>query len=124
MNADLDSIRRLIPLLDMAFQKEQMKMAKIAARIYDLREQLMGLERPESFGPLSVGTRMGADVLWETWVQDRKALITQEMALALQDRENQRGDLIAALSKVEAAKQVEKRARMQAKQLEIRRASW
>ena len=124
MTENLDGLRKLIPVLDMSFQAEQLKMAKIARRISDLRDQLKALERPESFDPMSAATRMGADVLWETWVQERKVLITQEMALVMRDREAQRDALIAALSKLEAAKQVEKRATLLAQQQAARRSNW
>ena len=91
---------------------------------FDLRQQLKAIEQPESFDPMSAATRMGVDVLWEAWVQERKALITQEMAFALRDRETQRGLLVAAMSKLEAAKQVEGRAVLRAKQQAARRSSW
>jgi len=124
MTSDLNDIRRVIPVLEMAFRAEQLKMAKIVQRIADLRAQLTSLDRSESFDPLSTANRMGADVLWETWVQERKTLIMQEQALALRDREAQRSQLIAALSKLEAAKQVERRASQHAKQQVLRRSSW
>jgi len=124
MTSDLNDIRRVIPVLEMAFRAEQLKMAKIVQRIADLRAQLTSLDRSESFDPLSTANRMGADVLWETWVQERKTLIMQEQALALRDREAQRSQLIAALSKLEAAKQVERRAAQHAKQQVLRRSSW
>ena len=123
MTAGPQAISRLIPVLDMAFQAEQIKMAKIARRIAALRDQLKDLDRPESFDPMSVASRMGADVLWETWVQDRKMLIMQEMAHAMRDREAQRSLLVAALSKLEAAKQVEARVTFLAKQQAVRRSN-
>jgi hypothetical protein len=124
MKTDLHGINGLIPILNMSFQAKQMKMATLARRIAELRAQLTKLDRPKSFDPMSVATRMGADVLWETWVQDRKALIMRELALALRDREAQRSVLIAALSKLEAAKQVQTRTAVQAKQLVERRSNW
>lgn len=124
MTNPLSDIRRLLPMLDTAFQAEQVKMAKILARIRDLKQQLVSLETPETFDPLTMASRGGADILWETWVQERKTLINQEIVLAARDREAVRGAVIAALSKLEAAKQMEARATLNARQTAARRSTW
>lgn len=124
MSDPLLEIRRLLPVLDMAFKAEQLKMAHVARRISGLRKQLSDLERPQSFDPMSIASRTGADVLWETWVKDRKALINQELALAHRDRELARSRLVETLSKLESAKQMEKRSAQDARQIASRRSSW
>lgn len=124
MTGQLADIRRLLPILEMAFQAEQLKMAKITGRMTALRAQLADLDRPEAFDPMGSAARGGADILWETWVQDRKVLINQELAHAARDREAARGDMVAALSKLEAAKQLEARAQFSARQVTARRANW
>ena len=124
MNDQLDHIRKLLPVLNMAFQAEQLKMTKIVERISGLKQQLCDLDRPDVFDPMTTASRGGADILWETWAQDRKVLIHQEIAIAARDREAAKGALIAALSKLEAAKQIESRAIAAARQLKARRASW
>lgn len=124
MSKALKDIRRLLPALDAAFQAEQLKMARIVARIRDLQKQANDLERPDRFDPLTMSTRGGADLLWERWVKDRKALISRELAFAARDREAAKGDMIAALSKLEAARQMERRATKEADQITSRRADW
>jgi hypothetical protein len=124
MTNPLQDIQRLLPLLDMAFQAEQMKMAKIARRITDLKQSLLDLERPARADPLSAATLAGADLRWDTWAHDRKLLINQELIVALRNREAARGHMIAALSKLEAAKRMQTRAQRDVRQIAQRRASW
>ena len=119
-------LRRLLPLLEMAYGVEQLKMSKVLARIRELHNQLKALDRPESssvtdFDPAILA---GADLRWEQWAQDRKVLINQELALALRDREAAKQCLIKALSKLEAAKQVQIRNQAEQDQTKERRASW
>lgn len=118
-----DSIRRLLPVLDAAFQAEQMKMAKIVRRIADLQVQLTQLDRPRVSDFMNPAAMAGADLRWERWVQDRRKLLSQEIALAARDREAAKDGLRAALSKREAAKQIERKLSANAKQLTARRAS-
>ncbi|MBU2992381.1 hypothetical protein Q4555_09275 [Octadecabacter sp. 1_MG-2023] len=124
MTGKLTSFRRLIPVLDMAFQAEQLKMAQVLSHIEGLAKQLAELERPQSVDPLSLASRTGADVLWETWAKDKKVLINQELARAFRDREILRERLVKTLSKLEAAKQMEQRAVLEERQLALRRSSW
>lgn len=124
MTNPLQDIQRLLPLLDMAFQAEQMKMAKIAQRISDLKQSLLDLDRPARAEPLSPATLAGADLRWDTWAHERKLLINQELIVALRNREAVRGHMIAALSKLEAAKRIETRAQRDVRQIAQRRASW
>ncbi|SMX40361.1 hypothetical protein [Octadecabacter ascidiaceicola] len=124
MVSALNATKRLLPLLEMAFQTEQVKMSKIVQRINQLNEKLQEIDRPVRAEPLSAATRAGADLRWDTWAQDRKTVINQELALAMRDREQIRGDMIAALSKLEAAKKMHANAVAQARQTKARRASW
>lgn len=124
MSAPLTDIRRLLPMLDMAFQAEQAKMARIIARMRELSQQLQSLEHPQSFDPSHAASLGGADVRWERWVEDRKVLIQRELALAARDREQAKDHVIAALSKLEAAKQMEARASSDARQTVFRRSQW
>ncbi|HCP82291.1 MAG TPA: hypothetical protein DIT67_12170 [Octadecabacter sp.] len=120
----MEATDRLLPLLEMSFQAEQMKMSKITQRINLLNETLREIDRPIRSEPLSAATRAGMDLRWDAWVQDRKKVINQEMALAMRDREQARGNMIAALSKLEAAKKMQASAASQARQVAARRASW
>jgi hypothetical protein len=121
-----DDIGKLLPLLEMAYQAEQLKMAKIITRIQDLRSQLQALERPRraSAPDINVATMAGVDLLWERWVQDRKVLINQELALASRDRELAKALVVKALSKLEAAKQVSAYTVDKARIVRERRSSW
>ncbi len=124
MTKTLDDIERLLPLLDMAFQAQKVKMQKIARRIANLRKAIQDLDRPASHEPLSAATLAGADLRWDAWAHDRKLSINQDLALAFRDREVVRGDMVAALSKLEAAKEIQTRALADARQIAQRRASW
>ena len=124
MTNPLQDIQRLLPLLDMAFQAEQTKMAKIARRISDLKQSLLDLDRPARAEPLSPATLAGADLRWDTWAHERKLLINQELIVALRNREAARGHMIAALSKREAANPMQTRAQRDVRQIAQRRASW
>jgi len=122
----LADIQRLLPMLDMAYRAEQMKMAKIVTRMNELNAQLSALERPEhgDDDSLSAATLAGADLLWQGWVQNRKSLINRELALASRDRESAKTSLVKALSKLEAAKQMMARVQSDARRLSERRSSW
>lgn len=122
MTKALSDIERLLPLLEMAFRAEQVKMAKINARIGALNVQMDELDRPRSKSDLSAATRAGADLFWSNWAQQRKILINQEIALAAQEREHVRASVAAALSKLEAARQVHSRALFDEKRLQSKRA--
>ena len=124
MSNSLKATKRLLPLLEMAFQTEQMKMSKIVQRITLLDEKLREIDRPIRSEPLSAATRAGADLRWDAWAQDRKKVINQEKALAFRDREQARESMIAALSKLEATKKLQTSVTSQARQIAIRRASW
>ncbi len=124
MTNPLQDIQRLLPLLDMAFQAEQVKMVKIGRRISDLRQSLRDLDQPVRAEPLSAATLAGADLRWDTWAHERKLLINHELSVAYRDRERVRSDMIAALSKLEAAKRMQTRAQFGVRQVAQRRASW
>lgn len=124
MNDQRANLENLLPLLDMAFQAEQVKMAKVVARIEALKQQLRDLDRPTRAEPLSAAMRTGADLRWDAWAHDRKLMINQELAIASRDRERIKGDLIAALSKAEAAKRMQSRAKTVENQRAQRRSSW
>lgn len=126
MSSNLGDIRRLLPMLDMAYQAEQLKMVKVTTRIRSLQSKLSNLERPKTVEPdtFSAATLAGADLLWEGWAKDRKALINQELAHAFRDRETARVEMVNALSKLEAARQMEARAELDARRAVERRSSW
>lgn len=123
MSTPLTEIERLLPLLEMAFQAEQVRMAKVVARITALKDQIEQLDRPRPSNAFSPASKTGADMRWATWAQQRKTLINQEIALAAQQRETVRADVAAALSKLEAARQVHARALVDARRKEARRAT-
>ena len=126
MSDTLQNLARLLPLLDMAYKAEQMKMAKVLSRIRNLKTKIEALDRPQKVPSqdIDAATMAGADLLWETWAEDRKVLINRELALAYQDREAAKEGLAQSLSKLEAAKQVHRQATLAAKQLQERRSSW
>lgn len=107
MTQDRQDIRRLLPVLDMAFQAEQVKMAAIMRRIEALQQQLADIDRPQghsdTFDP---ATRAGANMLWQTWVQDRKKRINRELSKVMAERERARDGMKQALAKVEAARTI------------------
>lgn len=124
MSDTVTATARLLPLLEMAFQAEQMKMSKIVQRINLLDAKLREIDRPARSEPLSAATRAGADLRWDAWVQNRKKVINQEIALARRDREKARSNMLAALSKLEAARKMKTGADFHAQQVKNRRASW
>jgi hypothetical protein len=111
MTQDGQDIRRLLPVLDMAFQAEQVKMAGIMRRIDLLQQQLADIDRPQgSVDTFDPATRASANILWQTWVQERKKLINRELAKVMAERERTRDGMKRALAKVEAARTIEVRA--------------
>ncbi|MGJ8611731.1 MAG: hypothetical protein ACSHWY_11585 [Octadecabacter sp.] len=123
MSTSVQDIDRLLPVLETAFQAEQMKMARVARRIADLQQSLADLARPKT-EPLSAATLAGADLRWDAWAHERKLAINRQLALVFVERERMRKTMIAALAKLEAAKQVQKRAHADVRQIAQRRASW
>lgn len=124
MSKVIQDIQRLLPVLEMAFQAEQLKMAQISLRINDLKRQIHEIERPEKPDPSEASWRTGADVLWEAWVKDHKVLINQELLLAYRDREHARGRLAKRLSKLEAARQLKHRVATNERKIAARRSNW
>jgi len=124
MGNSTTSIDRLLPLLEMVFQAENMKMAKVVGTISALNTQLADLNTAQSFDPMSIEGRKGADVLWEAWVENRKALINKQLADAAREREVLRETMCAALAKLEAAKQVSDKVANQARLVRERRLNW
>lgn len=120
------NINRLLPVLEMVFQAEQIKMAQVNLRIEDLQFQLRQIERPSSTSDchISPAEKAGADMLWQSWAEDRRTLINQELAHAMRDKEQVRSSMKQALSKREAAKQIAAHTSREAVQRLARRSSW
>lgn len=124
MTSKTSQIESLLPLLDSVFRAKQVRLAQVNQRIKDLRAQLATLDKPAGTDLNAPATRAGADVLWDTWVQDKRKLIMRELALAARDRENERVIVAAALSKLEAARQLSARLSKEDQKVAERRASW
>ncbi len=124
MSSKSSQILDLIPILDAVFRAKQTRLAKINQRIIDLKAQLASLDRPQDADLDAPATRAGADVLWDTWVQDRRKLIMKELALAARDRENERVVVANALAKLEATRKLSVRLSKADKEEAERRASW
>jgi len=117
-------LRKLLPILEAVFNAEQMKMNRFVHQINRLNQQLLDLNQAGNFDQLSVGAIGGADVLWEAWVETRKKKINQELAIAAQNRELAKSNIIAALSKLEAAKKLKIHLDTAAQRTCDRRANW
>lgn len=122
--SSLNQIDSLLPLLDSVFRARQADLAKVNARINTLNAQLESLEKPVSTDLSAPAQKAGANDLWKSWVQDRRKLVMQELALAYRDRENIRFTVAASLSKLEAAKRVKSNLAAQASKSKDRSASW
>jgi len=119
-----DQIDRLLPVLETVFQAKQADLAKINERIKALKGQLKSLDASTIQDIASPAQRAGADALWRTWVQDRRKLISRELALAARDRENMRFTVSAALAKLEAARKLKTHLMKGAEKTAERRANW
>lgn len=117
-------IENLLPILDAVFGAKQVRLEKINRRIMDLKTQMASLDKSSGADMNAPATRAGADVLWDRWVQDRRKLIIQELALASRDRENERVEVTAALAKLEAARKLGARLANDDRKMAERRASW
>ncbi|SLN32014.1 hypothetical protein [Pseudooctadecabacter jejudonensis] len=124
MSAKLDQIQQLLPMLDMVYRAKQSHLQNAARRVQELRTQLAELDRPVSECFDDPSTRAGANLLWETWVIDRKKKINQEMAHAARDREEAKAKVAQALAKLEAARAVYEDVLREHLRSKDRRASW
>ena len=124
MSDSTTQLSKLLPILDSVFRAKQTQLAQINHRINGLKGQLNALDRRTDSDIGSPAVRVGADVLWDRWVQDRRKLIMQEMALAARDRENTRVVVAQALAKREAARKLQRQLSDQDKKVQERRASW
>lgn len=124
MTSRLAEIQRLVPVLTAAYQAAQFETAQVLRRIEDIKAKLKDIERPTGFDPMGREVRLGADVLWETWVQSRKTTLRQALALAYRDRESARDRMRIALSKLEAARRLEAVTAAQLARDSDRRSSW
>ena len=124
MSTSSAKIGQLLPVLEAVFRAKQVNLAKINLRIKELKAQLASLDRPIDADLKTPAKRAGADVLWDTWVLDRRKLIMQELAIASRDRENFRVVVAAALAKLEAARRLNEHLCREAGKTAERRASW
>jgi hypothetical protein len=83
-------------ITDAAFQAAQSKLAVEIQRESQLRESLKMLEVDQSARAAEISDRLdpamqaGADVRWRGWIEQRRRLITSEMALCRAAQENLR----------------------------------
>lgn len=117
-------LNKLTPMLEIAYQSRHMQLTVIARRILDLKAQVSDLDKPRAADLNQPSTRAGADILWETWVTERKTKLQQEIARASRDLENMRHTVAQALAKLEVARNLEAKLSVEQNQTQERRASW
>lgn len=124
MTAPSRQLARLVPMLEAVYQAKQAGLGRLMARMADLRAQHHELDHPDYAPPDSAAARAGANLRWDTWVEQRKTLINRELLEAARQREVIRADVAQSLARLEAARKALDRARTQENEQSKRRASW
>lgn len=102
------ALSQLTPVVELAFQAAQRNLAQHKARVRELEQQLSELEmarsnaldnRPTEDDPALVA---GADVLWQTWIDQRRKDINMELARLASEKPTLMAQLRKAFGKKEA----------------------
>ena len=102
------ALSQLTPVVELAFQAAQRNLAQHNARVRELEEQLSDLEtarnnalnnRPAEDDAALVA---GADVLWQTWIDQRRKDINMELARLASEKPLLMSQLRKAFGKKEA----------------------
>ena len=117
-------LAKLVSLLEAVFQAKQSEMSSVISRISELQSQLYALDHPKHAAHNTPAMRAGANLLWDTWVEDRKLLIGKELLEAARQREALRAEVAHALAKAEAARTLLDRTTREDRKLSERRSSW
>ena len=88
-------------MLEAVYQSKQAGLGRLTARMVDLRSQRHALDHPDYAAPDSAAARAGANLRWDTWVEQRKTLINREPSEAARQRELIRSDVAQALARLE-----------------------
>lgn len=126
MSGNLKDIQALIPLLDMAFEVKRVKLSQIARRIADLQDQLDDIDRAaaEVSDPMSPAYRVGADLRWQAWAEQRKRLISRELTKAMSKRAEHATVVARALAKRDAAEKLADHAKQELRLSQSRRSEY
>ncbi len=117
-------LARLVPMLEAVYRSKQAGLGRLVTRIADLQAQHHDLDHPDYAPPDSTAARAGANLRWDTWVEQRKTLINRELIEAARQREAIRADVAQSLARLEAARKALDRARTLENEQSQRRASW
>jgi hypothetical protein len=125
MRSQAKQLRALSSLTGAALKAKQAEMARMKQQEADIRNRIAALQRRPSgeVGDVDPATRVGADALWQIWVDNRRMALTTGLArnLAAQDRLRHelarlfgRDMAVESLAKKENARVVAARARKSA----------
>lgn len=111
MTMNPKDLARLIEVLDAAFQAEQARMGEIGRRIDQMTARLRDLTAaPAQPGDdIAPATRVGADMRWRAWAEDRRKRLNAELAGLMREREERRAALGVAFGKLQAAQSMRSR---------------
>jgi hypothetical protein len=117
----------LCALSAISYRAAQAEMAELMTREEGLRRNLdqLVLQRQARFegglDPSDTALRGGADMRWQRWVDQRRAVINAELALVLAQRSECRRRLQHAFGKDQAIQMLHAEAKSRVKQLRQRR---
>jgi len=115
---------KLVPLLEAAFRAKQSELSQVMMRMANLQSQIYALDHPQYADHDTPAMRAGANLRWDTWVENRKLLISRELIDAARQRETLRGQVAQAMAKAEAARKLFERTKAVDQKVMERRSSW
>lgn len=127
---DLNRLRALSRLTEAVRDKSQAEMAALKQAETALRDHITALAQArhdratETATDLDHAIRSGVDMRWHTWIDQRRAALTTELARNLAAQENARAGLAQAVGRNEAVLELIDRTRAARAQALARRASY
>lgn len=117
---------RLMQATEAAYAAEQANMSLLARREIQLRLQIADLNAARIAQDQQIeadyAKRIGADFLWQGWVDSRLSKLNAELARTLLARERARAKLTLAFGKYQIAGHLYEQARLNTKKLREKRA--
>jgi len=116
LKTSVSQIAGLLQITQVAYAAEQANMSRLNRREADLRQQILDLNtgRIGSETPIEQdhAARVGADFLWQKWVDTRVTALNVELARVLVEKSRAHADLTRAFGKYQVTGHLYEEARI------------
>ncbi len=116
MTQTVRELERLMQVTEAGYAAEQAKMGALRQTEFTVRAQIAALrdQLGSSSGPIedNPALSVGADLLWETWIDGRISALNSELAQVLVEVEKARATLTRAFGKFQVAAHLYEQSRL------------